>query len=183
MEDEKITAMLFSRDERGLSALKHRYSRLILKVCRGILRSPQDAEECAGDTLLAVWNGIPPDRPDDLSAYICRIARRKAIDRLRYNTAAARNSDLLTELDECVPSSYSPEDAMAGAELSAALNDWLKTLDSRQQRLFVLRYFYMESVKNSAKACGMSETAASTALMRLRSALRKYLQERGLYDE
>ena len=43
MEDEKITALLTERSERGLTALKYKYDRLILKVSRGIVRSPEDA--------------------------------------------------------------------------------------------------------------------------------------------
>lgn len=181
VEDEKITALLSERSEKGLSALKSKYNRLILKVCRGILRSPEDAEEVANDTLLAVWNGIPHDNPENLRAYVCRIARRKAIDKLRYNKAAVRNADLLTELDECLPASYSVEDSAEKAELAGAMNDWLNTLDQTKRQLFTLRYFYMETVKSAAKSCKMSETAASTALQRLRENLRKYLIERGLF--
>ena len=180
-EDKKITELLTERNERGLSVLKSKYNRLILKVCRRILRSPEDAEEVANDTLLAVWNGIPHDNPKNLRAYVCRIARRKAIDKLRYNTAAVRNADLLTELDECIPGGYSVEDNAERAELAAVLNDWLNTLDDTKRQLFTLRYFYMEAVKSAAKSCKMSETAASTALGRLRGELKKYLTERGLF--
>lgn len=180
-EDEKITALLTERSEQGLSALRSKYYRLILKVSRGILSSPEDAEEVANDTLLAVWNGIPTDKPQNLKAYVCRIARRKAIDKLRYNKAAVRNADLLTELDECLPASYSVEDNAERAELAAALNDWLNTLDETKRQLFTQRYFYMDTVKSAAKSCKMSETAASTALQRLREGLRKYLTERGLF--
>lgn len=183
MEDKTITELLTNRDQRGLAELKAKYDRLILKVCRGFLRSPEDAEECANDTLLAVWESIPPNRPDNLTAYICKIARRKTIDRLRCNTAAMRSPELMTELDECLPSGYSTEDEAEKAELSAALNEWLKSLDERQQKLFTLRYFYMTSAKDAAKACSMTPTAATTALSRLRGSLKKYLVERGLFYE
>ena len=181
VEDEKITALLTERSESGLSALRSKYYRLILKVSRGILRSPEDAEEVTNDTLLAVWESIPLDKPQNLKAYVCRIARRKAIDKLRYNKAAVRNADLLTELDECLPASYSVEDNAEKAELAAALNDWLNTLNETKRKLFTLRYFYMETVKSAAKSCKMSETAASTALQRMRGDLKKYLIERGLF--
>lgn len=181
MEDVKITQLLTSRDQTGLSELKRKYNRLILKVCRGILRSSEDAEECANDTLLAVWNSIPPEDPDDLKAYICRIARRKAINRFHYNTAAMRNADLLTELDECIPSGCSVEDTAERAELTAALNDWLGTLDEKKRQLFIQRYFYMLSVNEAAKSCSMSCTAASTALLRMRESLKEFLIERKMF--
>lgn len=181
MEDVKITQLLTSRDQTGLSELKRKYNRLILKVCRGILRSSEDAEECANDTLLAVWNSIPPEDPDDLKAYICRIARRKAINRFHYNTAAMRNADLLTELDECIPSGCSVEDTAERAELTAALNDWLGTLDEKKRQLFIQRYFYMLSVKEAAKSCSMSSTAATTALLRMRESLKEFLIKREMF--
>lgn len=183
MEDEKIIQLLTNRDQSGMTELKTKYSRLILKVCRSFLRSPEDAEECASDTLLAVWEQIPPNRPENLKAYICKIARRKTVNKLRYNTAAVRNTDMLTELDECVPSGYSVEKEAEKTELAAMLSKWLKTLDERQRKLFALRYFYMQSVKEAAKSCSMSCTAASTALARLRGSLKKYLTERGMFYE
>lgn len=181
MTDEEITELLTNRDQNGLSELKAKYQKLILKICRGCLRSAEDAEECVGDTLLAVWGQIPPDRPENLTGYICRIARRKAVDKLRYNTAAIRNSDLLTELDECLPSGFSIEEEAEKSELKEMLNDWLNSLDERQRKLFTLRYFFMNTVKDAAKACSMSCTAATTALSRLRVSLKKYLTERGMF--
>lgn len=183
MNDQEIIKLLTTRDQNGMTELKSKYSRLILKTCRTFLRSPQDAEECANDTLLAVWERIPPDSPENLTAYICKIARRKAIDKLRFNTAAMRNADLLTELDECLPSDYSIQEEAENSELASILNEWVKTLDERQRKLFTLRYFYMQSVKEAAKSCSMSVTAATTALSRLRGSLKKYLIERGMFYE
>lgn len=183
MTDEEITALLTNRDQKGLTELKSKYHKLILKICRDCLRSAEDAEECADDTLFAVWGQIPPDRPENLLGYICRIARRKAVDKLRYNTAAIRSSDLLTELDECLPSGFSIEEEAEKSELKEALNDWLKSLDERQRKLFTLRYFFMNTAKEAAKACSMSHTAATTALSRLRVSLKKYLTERGIFYE
>lgn len=180
MEDVRITELLSGRDQTGLAELKRKYWRLIMKVCRGILRSTEDAEECANDTLLAVWDRIPPDTPEDLTAYVCRIARCKAINRFHYNTAAVRNADLLTELDECVSSGYSVERESERAELTAALNEWLGTLDERKRRLFIQRYFYMLSVKEAARACAMTPTAAATALQRLRESFNSKENPRGL---
>ncbi len=182
MDDRKIIALLNAREQSGLSALKQKYERLILKVMRGILNSPQDAEECANDVLLDVWNRIPPDEPADLTAYVCKIARRRSIDRFRYNTAECRNQALLTELSECIPSGIEVWEGDCG-ELSKLLSEWLNTLSKNLQRLFTLRYFFGESVKNAARECKLSETAASSALLRLRAKLKDFLTERGYFDD
>lgn len=183
MEDTKITELLFQKDERGLSALKAKYCRLMMKICRGLLRAAEDAEDVLNDSLLAVWESIPPSRPDDLAAYVCKISRRLSVNKLRYNTAKMRSSDMLTELDECVPYNYTPETAAEEAELSRAINDWLKSQSERQQKLFTLRYFYAETVKSAARACSMTENAGAAALMRMRKSLKSYLAERGMFYE
>lgn len=179
MDDAVISDRLANRDQSGLFELKSKYGKLIANVCRSVLKSPQDVEEVENDTLLAVWEGIPRDNPENLTAYVCKLARRKAVDKLRYNTAAMRNTDLLTELDECLPSASSIEDAAERAELGEALNAWLKSLDEKQRKLFTLRYFYMYSTKEAARECSISQTAATSALSRLRGSLKKHLTERG----
>ncbi len=180
MTDDEIIKLLENRSEKGLSELSKKLKRLMMKITRGILSSQTDAEECYNDTLLAVWEQIPPDKPNDLTAYVCKIARRKAINRLRYNTAPMRNHDLLTELDECLPSDSSTESAAELSELTEALNIWLDTLGDNHKRLFMERYFYAQPIKDAAKSCSMSLTAATSALSRMRNSLKTYLQERSL---
>ena len=184
MEEQEIIELINARDERGLSELENRYSRLIMKIALGVLTSRGDAEELVNDVLLCVWNGLSGERPDDLTAYICRIARRLTLNRLRYNTAAKRNFDLLTELDECIPSrGCSPEALTESGEISAAIDEWLDSLDEEKHRLFMLRYFYLRPLVDTAKSCGISRTAAASALLRLRRSLKKFLIERGLFYE
>lgn len=184
MDDSEIIELLFLRDEQGLSELQSRFFPLIMKISLGILTSRTDAEECANDVLLSVWNAIPPERPDDLTAYVCKIARRLTLNKLRYNTAAKRNFDLLTELDECMPShGGSPEVSAESAELSAAIDEWLDSLNEQKHRLFMLRYFYLQPLAETAKMCGISRTAAASSLLRLRRSLKRFLTERGLFYE
>lgn len=185
MEDIEISRLISERSESGLSELKQKYERLILKVCRGILRSPEYAEECANDALYAVWESIAREDPVDLTAFVCKIARRKALNRLRYNLAPIRNSDLLVELDEISDKAdissegESPEEYAERAELTGILNEWLGTLPEKQRILFMRRYFFSDSVKEAGKACRMSANAAGVALGRLRGQLKKFLTERG----
>lgn len=192
MEDTEISRLISERSESGLAELKRKYERLILKVCRGILKSSEDAEECANDALYAVWESIARENPDDLMAFVCKIARRKALNRLRYNLAPIRNSDLLVELDEISVRSVSadissdkdsPEEYAERAELTAVLNEWLGTLPEKQRILFMRRYFFSDSVKEAGKACRMNANAAGAALLRLRGQLKKLLTERGFDHE
>lgn len=181
MNDQEIIELLYNNDERGVKPLSEKYSKLIAQVCRGMLRSKEDAEEIANDTLLAVWDAIPPERPVNLTGFVCKIARRLAVSRVRHNTAAMRCADLITELDECLTDGQnSVEQQAEAAELANLINEWLGTLSEQKRRLFIRRYYYMMIVKEAARDCGMSKTAATTALMRMREALKTYLTERGM---
>lgn len=184
MDDNEIIGLLTERDERGVKALDEKFRRLIMKIALGIVSSREDAEEIVNDTFMAVWNAVPPECPASLTAYVCKIARRLTLNRLRYNTAEMRSFDLITELDECTPAAGSSvEEAAEDAELKEALDTWLDSLNKKQHKLFILRYFCLLSVKDAAKACSMSQSAAGVTLLRLRGSLKKYLIERGFHYE
>lgn len=182
MSDPEIIELIFNNDENGIKLLSDKFSKLIAQVCRGMLRSDEDAEEIANDTMLAVWNAIPPERPANLTGFVCKIARRLAVSRVRYNTAAMRNADLILELDECLTSDKnSVEERAEASELADLINEWLGSLSAQKRRLFMQRCYYMRTVKEAARDCDMSKTAATTALMRMREALKDYLNERGMF--
>ena len=56
------------------------------------LVSREDAEECVNDTFLAVWNQIPPNKPNPFCAYVFRITKNLALKKYHTNTAKKRNS-------------------------------------------------------------------------------------------
>lgn len=79
MEDHLIIQLFFERSENAVLELARKYGVLCRSIARNILKNSEDAEECFNDTLLAVWNAIPPERPDKLQPYVCRIARNLSL--------------------------------------------------------------------------------------------------------
>ena len=71
--DQMIIKKLYERSEEAIKELSDKYGALCQGIANRILGNEQDAEECLNDALLAVWNTVPPEKPDPLSAYICRI--------------------------------------------------------------------------------------------------------------
>ena len=67
MEDERILALLWRRDERAVAALEDKYGAYCRSIALRILGSVEDAEETVNDVWLRVWNAIPPERPRVLS--------------------------------------------------------------------------------------------------------------------
>ena len=187
MSDRDIVAKLFERREYVLSEISEKYSRLYISILREVLDDERDVEECANDVLLALWDSIPPNSPDDLVSYICKIARRIGIDRYRYNTREKRGGEytvMLSELDESLPDLSTDLDKSVcndGEIIREALQKFINNLDVETRVLFVRRYFHFESVASLAKRFALSENVISVRLFRARKKLKKVLEKEGIY--
>ncbi len=183
MEDSAIVDLFFERSEQAIEELDKKYGAAVKKTAANILRDRQDAEECVNDAYLGVWNSIPPHRPEPLVSYVCRIARNRAVSRLRRETAAKRNEGfdlVLDELEEFIPARADVEADLAAKELSAAVDCFLSGLPYDDRFIFVRRYWYADSVKDIAEAMHSRENRISVRLFRLREKLRITLQKEGL---
>ena len=183
MEDKQIMAALLDRNDAALKELSAKYGRLYRSILRQILEDEQDVEECANDTLLAVWNSIPPNQPQCLPAYICTIARRIGIDRLRYHSQKKRAkgyTEALAELEGCLPevSGVNPEENL---HIRAVLNQFLRELDQTTRVLFIRRYVWLESVSSLASRFQMAENTVSARLSRARKKLKKVLEKEDIF--
>ena len=182
MDDSKIIALFFERSEQAITELSNKYGKLCMYVANNILGNQQDAEECVNDAYLGAWNTIPPQKPNPLQAYICRIARNIAITKYHTNTAVKRNSHYdiaLEELEYCLFSPDTPERVLQAKELSHLLDRFLTSLDTRSRVMFVRRYWYSDSVDLIAQSFKMRPNSVSVQLSRIRSKLRKFLIQEG----
>ncbi len=183
MEDGEIIALLDARTEQAIDALGEKYGALARRVAMNILHSEPDAEECVNDALLAAWNTIPPQRPEHLGAYMCRLARNRAAARYRANTAQKRDGRYdaaLDELAECVPGPEDPASLAEARELAAAVNAFLDTLNYTDRFLFLRRYWYGDSLAETAAMARLSPHRASVRLSRVRTKLKQYLKKEGM---
>ena len=115
MDDEKIIELFFSRSENAIKELAAKYEKVCMTLSMNILGSREDAEECLNDTYLGVWNAIPPQKPDNLTAFVCKIARNLSLKKNTYNSAEKRQSNYgvcIDELSECIPSNHTVESEM-----------------------------------------------------------------------
>ena len=73
MEDEKIIELFFARSETAIRELDSKYRKVCYSISYNILNNNLDAEECVNDAYLGTWNAIPPQRPNPLLAFVCKI--------------------------------------------------------------------------------------------------------------
>ncbi|MBO4887622.1 MAG: RNA polymerase sigma factor [Firmicutes bacterium] len=209
IEDAAIVDLYFARNEDAIVKTQQKFGSYLLKIAMNILTSRPDSEECVNDTYLRAWNTIPPQRPNILSTFLGKITRNLSIDRLRHLRAAKRSAqqshretdmdgsvieitgaqyDLsLSELEEVIPSEARPDGKVAdtvGEELEAkelgrAISEYLRTISEEARKLFIYRYYDMESVKDAASLLGITEGKAKTLLFRTRAGLRTFLEKEG----
>ena len=176
MEDSEILVLFWERQEQALSELERKYG-IRLKRLASRMVSEEDAKECVNDTYLAVWNSVPPNRPEYLFAYAAKICRNLALNKIERGKAAKRNAtivELSAELMECIPDNAQTGDETGLREL---MIEFLKDLPEEKRKLFLRRYWYGESIKELAEAFGYRESKVKSTLHRLRKQLWRELKK------
>lgn len=183
MQDSQIVALYFSRDERAITETNSKYHSYLKKISMNILNSEEDSEESINDTYLAAWDSIPPSCPRILSSYLAKLIRRIAIDMYRKRNRDKRRSSeyalSLSELSEAISTDPLPEDELEALLLAEKISEFLKAQKADVRRAFVGRYFFLDSVKDVARYCNMTESRLKTLLHRTRISLKKHLEKEG----
>ena len=183
MDDAQIVQLYWDRNEQAISATSGKYGNYCASIARNILDSREDAEECVNDTYMSAWNSMPPHRPAILATFLGKITRRIAIDKWRARSAEKRGGGelplALSELADCIPSRKTVEQAVADAELEAAINRFVLSLPLTRRRVFLCRYWYLDSIAAIAKQFGLSQSSVKVLLHRTRKALRTFLEQEG----
>lgn len=180
MDDREIVRLFYRRSERAIAELSAKYGALCLKIAYNILNDAQDAEECVNDAYLGAWNTIPPQDPDPLRSYICRIVRNLALKKWRANSAQKRGGGFevsLSELEGCLPDN-SLDERFSVSELTEQINEFLATLSRGDRVMFVRRYWFGAPLAEVGADFGITEHNASVRLGRIRKKLRKYLDSK-----
>jgi len=184
VDDSKIIELFYERSEQAIIELSKKYGAVCTRVANNILNNRQDTEECVNDAYLGAWNTIPPQHPNPLLSYVCRIVRNLAVNRYHANTAAKRNSSYdvaLDELENCFSVANSVEDEFDAKEIACIIDEFLATLPRENRILFVRRYWQGESIADLATLFSISSHQVSVRLFRVREKLKKHLIREGVY--
>ncbi|MCR5742273.1 MAG: RNA polymerase sigma factor [Lachnospiraceae bacterium] len=183
MDDVQLIDLYFARNEAALSETQTRYGKYLKTIARRIVRSEEDTDEIANDVYMALWRAIPPKRPDNLKAFIAKIARNLALARVQKDTRLKRGSgviyEAIDELAETLPSGSTPAEELEAKELSGLISSYLRSQPLDKRNLFIQRYFYLLSMDDLSTQSGMSVSNVKVTLMRMRNSLREYLEKEG----
>ncbi|MGN0599273.1 MAG: RNA polymerase sigma factor [Oscillospiraceae bacterium] len=184
MDDSEILNLYFERNELAILKTQEKYGSYCYYIAYRILSDNCESEECVNDTYLNAWNSIPPQYPKILRTYLGRITRNISLNRLYRNNAEKRGGNAillsLDEIEEFTPAADSVQRDADDSELSEIINRFLGTLTSENRKIFMRRYWYLNSVKEIAKDFRISEGKVKMSLHRSRNKLRKLLEKEGI---
>lgn len=177
MDSTQIIALLETRSETAIEMAQRQYGPLCRGIARNLLKNEEDVEECLNDTWHALWNAIPPSKPENLAAFTAKITRNLAMKRLAYLRAEKRQAQIVPydELSQCLPAGQTPEELLMGKELAEILAHFISKLDPNSKDLFLRRYWFFDSIETIARGFGMSERRVATKLFRIRKKLKDHL--------
>ncbi len=183
MNDNDIIEKFWQRDESAIGDTQSKYGTYLKKIAYNILTSEPDSDEAVNDTYLAAWNSIPPHKPAILRSYLSKLTRRISIDRVKYYHAKKRDESeyllSLDELSECVSDSDTPENELDAKLLGEAIGRFLASLPQKARDGFIRRYFFLDSIADTARSLNISESELKSLMHRTRNKLRNFLEKEG----
>ena len=163
MEDAKIIALFWERNEQAVKETDAAYGGKLYGLSNRILNNREDAEESVSDTYMETWKSIPPKQPTYFYAFLASICRNLSLNRLDWRMAAKRNAEVV-----------------ACWELRRVLESFLESLSKESRLIFLRRYLYVDSAAEIAQRYGISESKVKTQLHRTRNKLHTYLEKEGI---
>ncbi len=182
MNDTAIIELYFARDENAIKETDVRYGKLCHNIAYNILNNNEDAEECVNDTFVGVWNAIPPTRPNNLMAFVCRIARNISLKKLETRSRQKRSQAVLVSLDELseMLPDESIKDGVSDKDIGKCINSFLYTEKDEARNVFIRKYYFFDSINDIARRYGFSESKVKNMLHRTRRKLKEYLIKEGI---
>ncbi len=169
--DAALLERIAARDARAVGELYDRHSRLLFGLIVRILRDRSDAEDVLQEVFVGVWNRVATYNPvlGSPVGWLVGIARNRAIDRLRANTARRRTVESVwADVERARPEAPMDDEQRAIAQA-------LDAIPGEQRQLIEEAYFlgftHSELAERHQLPLGTVKTRIRTGLLALRERL------------
>ena len=182
MDDLSIIELYFARDEQAIKETDAKYGKLCHSIAYNILNNHEDSEECVNDTYIGVWNTIPPTRPNNFMAFVCRITRNLSLKRIEAMARQKRSQATIVSLDELaeVLPDESIADGISDEDIGKAISDFLRNEKEDVRNVFIRKYYFFDSIGDIATRYGFTESKVKNMLYHTRNKLKEYLIKEGV---
>jgi RNA polymerase sigma-70 factor (ECF subfamily) len=182
LDDQKIIELYFARDEQAIRETDARYGKLCRRIAYNILRNHEDSEECVNDAYVGIWNAIPPTKPQNLTAFICKIVRNRSLKRLTFLNREKRSADMLVSLDELATilpdERYTPD--AKDEDVGHLVSEFLHSQKKEVRNVFIRKYYFFDSIADIANRYGFTESKVKNMLFYARNKLKDFLIKEGI---
>lgn len=182
MTDNELIELYMQRSEDAVAATERAYGAYCTAIASRITGNAEDAEECVADVLLRVWNAIPPEIPKNFKGWIGCITRNCAITLCGKKE---RQPECVGEaaLELSFALDGDPEEIVDAKALGAAISEFLSGQKKELRIAFLRRYWYGDSLEETARYMGWSAAKTKTVLFRTREKLKDYLKKEEILYE
>lgn len=180
--DAELVRKAQAGDEAALEALLARHQPRLMRFGLRMCGVRADAEDIVQDSMLAAVRTLPDFRGEaSVSTWLFTIARSFCIKKRRRSKFAPASEDSLDdeargEARRVASGGASPEEAALGAELDAAVQSAISTLEPGQREILVLRDVEGLPAAEVAEITGLNVGAVKSKLHRARATLRRTLE-------
>ena len=179
--DEKLVARTLTGDRHAFRVLVERHYSAVFRLCRSILRNPEDAEDATQEVFVRVHQNLGQFAGRGaFGAWLRRLTVNHCLNRTQ--SAAAKASSRSCSLDllaETLPAALDsdPEERLLRAEERARIKRELDELPPSQRAALGLRLIEGLSYEEIADLMGVPVNSVRSWLHRGRARLREALQE------
>jgi RNA polymerase sigma-70 factor (ECF subfamily) len=167
-------------DRGALETLLERHQRRIYRFGLRMCRDEEDAKDVVQDTLLAVARSVKDFRgASSVSTWLYTIARSFCIKKRRRSKFAPEHEESLDarepgeEARQVADEGRAPDEALAGRQVEAALEQAIGALDPMYREVLVLRDVEGLTAPEVAEVMGLTVEAVKSRLHRARVAVRE----------
>lgn len=177
--DDEVVRRVQAGDHALFELLVRRHNQRLYRAARGILKSPQAAEDAVQEAHIAAFTKLSTfEFRAKYATWVTRIAVRQALS-ARRGRQAATTSIAGHILEESMSDpAHSPERRAASAELGAIIEAALDELQPEFRAVFILREIEGMSTAETAVALDLVPATVKTRLHRAKEHLKALLERR-----
>jgi RNA polymerase sigma-70 factor (ECF subfamily) len=176
LEDQQLMNGVLRRLPEALEQLYKRYKVALKSIIMQVLHDETDADDVLQEVFLQVWDRAPnySSKKGKLMSWLCTLARRRAIDRLRQQSAYRRATDRYEV--SCIQVGKGPHDSHTVEcqafrdDLRSLLHQHLIMLPPTQQEVIRLAFF---EEKSQREISALTRTPLGTVKTRIELGIKK----------
>lgn len=180
-DDSELLAAARAGDASALERLLRQHEARVYRFGMKMCRDPEDAKDVVQETLLSAARGVRDFRGgSSISTWLYTIARSYCIKKRRRSKLApdaARSveTDARAEVDELADPARTPDEALAGKQVEAALESAIDALDPMYREVLLLRDVEGLTAPEVAEVLGITVQAVKSRLHRARLSVRAHV--------